>query len=79
MADPRATWSGRDVLIAASIAGVVLVTAAIVVMRGPVARRHSCSRYAEDYRRELDEGRDRYANITRRLAAEAGCSWARRR
>ncbi len=76
--DRRSRWTGRDVLVAAGAAGVVLVVVAISIYRGPVARHRSCSRYQEEFRRELDEGRLKYARITERLAAEDGCSWARR-
>jgi hypothetical protein len=78
MPDRRETqWSGKDVALATGMGAAVLLVLAFSLTRGPLAKRKLCRRYLEEFQSDVSEGRIKYAEITERLAREAGCSWPR--
>jgi hypothetical protein len=70
-------WTGKDVILAAGLGGAVLLVLAFSFTRGPLRKRQLCNEYLNEFRRDLDEGRVKYAEITEKMAREAGCSWPR--
>ena len=71
----EATWTGRDVIIAAGVGGGILLVLAFALTRGPLRRRSRCREYEARFREEVESGRLRSAGITEEFARREGCTW----